>query len=631
MVGQQCIPRRGNLPPRLIATTRLCERHAAQAASRWSHGRLALVQSGAVVLCRDLVQRRDRRRRIRSLDPSGPVMKLPCRVSRNLLVLAISTALPLIAVLVPGQSAAAAEPAESSTPQSTPPSTQQPGPRPNVLLICVDDLKPALGCYGDALARTPNIDRLAKRAVLFERAYCNQAVCSPSRNSLLVGLRPQTLGIYHLETNFRHARADAVTLPQYFKQHGYRTQSLGKVFHVGHGNQDDTASWSVPSWKPDAAAYALAESRPGAARRAQRAARANQNGAANQGGNQRRAKGAAYEAADVPDNTYGDGALTDEAIVRLRAAAAGATADENSSPADSASGAPWFLAVGFVRPHLPFVSPQKYWDQFDRGKFELAKLQTPPIGAPSYAPQFGGELRNYLGMPKSGRLDDELQRTLIHGYYAAASYMDAQVGRVLDELERLGLAENTIVVLWGDHGWHLGDHGIWCKHTNYEQAARIPLLISAPSAATSAAAGVTSASLVESVDLYPTLCQLAGLTIPAGLDGRSFVGTLRDPSAPARDYATHVYPRVGLNQQKLLGRAVRTARYRLVEWKAFGAAPESAELELYDYTSDPLETENLAAQQPAVVAELRALLAQQPEALPQVKVRGGNADQAAIE
>jgi len=550
----------------------------------------------------------------------------------------ISTAVKLIvvlsmAVLVPG-TASAAEPAESSTR----PSTEQPGARPNVLLICVDDLKPVLGCYGDAVARSPNIDRLAKRAVLFERAYCNQAVCSPSRNSLLVGLRPQTLGIYDLETNFRHARVDAVTLPQYFKQHGYRTHSLGKVFHVGHGNQDDTASWSVPSWKPDAAAYALPESRPTAARRAQRAARANQNGAAraNQGGNQRRAKGAAYEAADVPDNTYGDGALADEAIVRLRAAAAGETtkpAGENSSPADSATGAPWFLAVGFVRPHLPFVSPQKYWDLFDRGKFELAKLQTPPIGAPSYAPQFGGELRNYLGMPKSGPLDDELQRTLIHGYYAAASYMDAQVGRVLDELERLKLADNTIVVLWGDHGWHLGDHGMWCKHTNYEQAARIPLLISTPGAAPGAAtaAGVKSASLVESVDLYPTLCQLAGLPIPAGLDGRSFADTLRDPAAPARDYATHVYPRVGPNQQKLLGRAVRTARYRLVEWKAFGAAPESAELELYDYTSDPLETENLAAQQPAVVAELRAMLARQPEALPQITAPGAVTGQAAAE
>ena len=541
-------------------------------------------------------------------------MNLPRRAMRSLLILAISTAVLSTAVLLPGT--AAAEPAKSSG---------QPVARPNVLLICVDDLKPALGCYGDALARTPNIDRLAKRAVLFERAYCNQAVCSPSRNSLLVGLRPQTLGIYDLETNFRHARAGAVTLPQYFKQHGYQTQSLGKVFHVGHGNQDDTASWSVPGWKPDAAAYALPESRPGAARRAQRA---NQNGAARakQGGNRQRAKGVAYEAADVADNTYGDGALADEAIKRLRAAA-GETAGE----VDSAKGAPWFMAVGFVRPHLPFVSPQKYWDQFDRGKFELARVQTPPNGAPSYAPQFGGELRNYLGIPKSGRLDDELQRTLIHGYYAAASYMDAQVGRVLDEFERLGLADNTIVVLWGDHGWHLGDHGMWCKHTNYEQAARIPLLIAAPGMAIGDAAGVTSDSIVESVDLYPTLCQLAGLPIPDGLEGRSFAGTLRDANAPARDYATHVYPRVGPNQQKLLGRAVRTARYRLVEWKAFGAAPETAELELYDYTSDPQETENLATRQPAIVAELRSLLAQQPEALPQIKARGAAAEQAAAE
>lgn len=545
-------------------------------------------------------------------------MNLPRRAIRSLLVLAISTAMLSVAMMVPGL-AAATEPAESSGQSSG-----QPASRPNVLLICVDDLKPALGCYGDALARTPNIDRLAKRAVQFERAYCNQAVCSPSRNSLLVGLRPQTLGIYDLETNFRHGRADAVTLPQYFKQHGYRTQSLGKVFHVGHGNQDDAASWSVPGWKPDAAAYVLPESRPGAARRAQRAG---QNGAdrAKQAANRKRAKGAAYEAADVPDNTYGDGALADEAIKRLRAAAEMPAAAESS---------PWFLAVGYVRPHLPFVSPQKYWDQFDRDRFELAKLQTPPSGAPSYAPQLGGELRNYLGMPKTGQLDAELQRTLIHGYYAAASYMDAQVGRVLDELERLGLADTTIVVFWGDHGWHLGDHGIWCKHTNYEQAARIPLLVAAPRAASSAAldtagaAGASTSALVESVDLFPTLCQLAGLPIPDGLDGRSFAGTLHDANAPARDYATHVYPRVGPNQQKLLGRAVRTARYRLVEWKAFGAAPETAELELYDYTRDPLETENLATSQPTIVAELRSLLAQQPEAVPQIKARGAVTDQA---
>lgn len=454
----------------------------------------------------------------------------------------------------------------------------------NVLLICVDDLKPALGCYGDSLARSPNLDRLAARGVTFERAYCNQAVCSPSRNSLMTGLRPQTLGIYDLPTHFRLAAADAVTLGQYFKGHGYRTEGLGKIFHVGHGNRDDADTWSVPAWRPKGGGYALPESTEGA--------RDSKQGP----------RGAAYESADVPDNRYGDGMIADEAILRLQAAKRN-------------DGQPFFLAVGFLKPHLPFVAPQKYWDLHDPAAFKLASLQTPPLGAPSYAPQSGGELRGYKDIPTSGLLPEELQRTLIHGYYAATSYMDAQAGRVLDELDRLGLAQNTIVVLWGDHGWHLGDHGIWCKHTNYEQAARIPLIVAAPGLA----ADTRSASLVETVDIYPTLAELAGLPLPTEVDGRSFAGLLSDPAAAHRDHAIHVYPRTAPERGNVLGRAVRTDRYRLVEWKRPGDAPENAELELYDYQLDPLETKNLAAEQPETVAQLRALLATHPEAKPQLK------------
>jgi len=459
--------------------------------------------------------------------------------------------------------------------------------KPNVLLICVDDLKPALGCYGDALAKTPHLDRLAARGVRFDRAFCNQAVCSPSRNALMASLRPQTLGIYDLPTHFRKAAPDAVTVGQYFKRHGYRTEGLGKIFHVGHGNIDDADSWSVPSWKPKGGGYALPASTDGA--------RDGKNGP----------RGAAYESADVPDNKYGDGMIADEAIQRLRAAKAKA-------------GEPFFLAVGFLKPHLPFVAPKKYWDLYDRNAFQLAQPQTPPTGAPSYAPQFGGELRNYKDMPASGRLPDDLQRTLIHGYYAAASYMDAQAGRVLAELDQLGLAANTIVVLWGDHGWHLGDHGIWCKHTNYEQAARIPVLVAGPGVK----AGAKTSSLIETVDIYPTLAELAGLPAPAGLDGRSFSATLRDPAAPHRDHAIHVYPRSAPDKGAVLGRAIRTERHRLVEWKKPGASADTAELELYDYEKDPLETKNLAAEQPEVVAKLRALLAKHPEAKPQISAAG---------
>jgi len=461
--------------------------------------------------------------------------------------------------------------------------------KPNVLLICVDDLKPALGCYGDALAKSPHLDRLAARGVRFDRAFCNQAVCSPSRNSLMASLRPQTLGIYDLPTHFRKAAPDAVTVGQYFKRHGYRTEGLGKIFHTGHGNIDDADSWSVPSWRPKGGGYALPASTEGA--------RESKTGV----------RGAAYESADVPDNQYSDGMIADEAIERLRAAKAKA-------------GEPFFLAVGFLKPHLPFVAPKKYWDLYDRSAFKLAQPQTPPAGAPSYAPQSGGELRNYKDMPASGRLPDDLQRTLIHGYYAATSYMDAQAGRVLAELDRLGLAANTIVVLWGDHGWHLGDHGIWCKHTNYEQAARIPVLVAGPGVK----AGAKTTSLIETVDIYPTLAELAGLPAPTGLDGRSFAATLRDPAAPHRDHAIHVYPRSAPDKGAVLGRAIRTERHRLVEWKKPGAAPDTAEFELYDYQTDPLETKNLAAEQPEVVAKLRALLAKHPEAKPQITARAGD-------
>jgi iduronate 2-sulfatase len=219
-------------------------------------------------------------------------------------------------------------------------------------------------------------------------------------------------------------------------------------------------------------------------------------------------------------------------------------------------------------------------------------------------------LRQYAGIPERGPLSDELTRTLIHGYHAATSYMDAQLGRVLEALEKEGLAEKTIVVFWGDHGWHLGDHGQWCKHTNYEEAARIPLIVVAPGGKP----GAVTKSLVETVDIYPTLCELAGVEAPSGLDGKSFASVLRDPSKATREHVLHVYPR-----GPRIGRALRTERYRLVEWKVPGTAADTAVLELYDYQADPGETKNLAGEQPTVVAELRARLAKEPEAKPQFK------------
>jgi iduronate 2-sulfatase len=247
---------------------------------------------------------------------------------------------------------------------------------------------------------------------------------------------------------------------------------------------------------------------------------------------------------------------------------------------------------------------------YDASKLPMPSVDSAPAGAPDYAKTSGGELRSYSDMPKNGPIDEATTRHLIHGYYAATSYTDTQIGRVLDALDRSGLADHTIVALWGDHGWHLGDHGMWCKHTNYEQAARIPVIVSAPGGAK----GVGTNTMVETVDLYPTMCELAGLPAPTGLDGRSFANVVRDPEATARDYVTHVYPRSGR-----LGRAIRDARYRMVEWKPQAAARDTAEIELYDYQDDPLETANIAARSPEVVARLRSRLDQQPEAKKQWK------------
>lgn len=480
----------------------------------------------------------------------------------------------------------------------------------NVLFICVDDLKPLLGCYGNQQIKSPHLDRLAARGLLFERAYCNQAVCAPSRNALLTGSRPTTSGIYDLGTNFRQANPDAVTLPQYFMQHGYRTEGIGKIFHVGHGNREDPASWSVPHFSAKSIAYVLPKSRVNEDLTREEALFANEAGA------DKLPRGAAYEAADVADNAYPDGKIADETIRRLQAATA--------KPA-----APFFLAVGFLKPHLPFCAPKKYWDLYDRALFTVPALRKPPEGAPPYAPTSWGELRQYSDIPESGPLTDEQARAMIHGYHAATSYVDAQIGRVLDELDRLGLATNTIVVLWGDHGWHLGDHGLWSKHSNYEEATRIPLFIIAPGVTTPA---TRTTALTETVDLYPTLAELAGLPkpkLPQPLDGQSLVPVLKKPSRDNKEAAFQVFPRNRRGDGQILGRVVRTERYRLVEWKKPGAAADTADVELYDYQADPLETKNLASEQPKVVAKLRAILAKQPEAKPQLSAKSDAGKQKA--
>jgi iduronate 2-sulfatase len=380
-----------------------------------------------------------------------------------------------------------------------------------------------------------------------------------------------------------------VTLPQFFRKHGYKAESLGKIYHIGHGNQGDPESWSVPHFKDAVVEYVLPESTGGRLTREEAYFNNSRTGVPNH----ELPRGAAWEAAEVPDEAYADGRVAAEAIRRLRAAAK--------------SDRPFFIAVGFARPHLPFTAPKKYWDLYDPDKLPMPAILDFPAGSPKVAHKRGGEISQYKPIPEQGTIGPVLSRKLIHGYYASTSYMDAQAGKVLDELERLGLERDTIVVLWGDHGFHLGDHRIWTKHTNYEQANRIPLVIRAPGVTRP---GSSTRQLTETVDLYPTLAALAGLPEPTGpqpIDGDNLVPVLEDPSARVSDHVYHAFPR------GKLGRAIRTERYRLVEWRDPGTPRDQAELELYDYQEDPLESRNLAADRPEIVRELRAILARHPE------------------
>lgn len=472
--------------------------------------------------------------------------------------------------------------------------------RLNVLLILVDDLKPALGAYGDPVAVSPHLDRLSERGIRFDLAYCNQAVCAPSRNNLMLGARSTSTGLYTLGMPFREAYPDAITMPQYFSAHGYSAAAIGKVFHVGHGNTDDTASWTEPYHFEPVVDYVLAESTHGELTREEAFFTNAKTGVPNKS----LPRGAAWEKADVEDSAYAEGRIADEGIRRLTNYAH--------------SNQPFFLALGFTKPHMPFNAPTKYWDLYDPTQLPLAEYRERPVGAPAYAHKSLGELNQYFPVPEgyNGILEEELQRKLVHGYYASLSFMDAQVGRVMQALDELKLSENTIVVVWGDHGWHLGDHGSWTKHSNYEQANRIPIIFAGPGVAYPNSA---TDALAETVDIYPTLAELAGLPPPAAIvpqpfDGKSLVAVLQDPNTTVKDHAYHAYPRGQKGDTRMIGRAIRTARYRMVEWKAPGAPTATADYELYDYEQDPLETLNIASTQPDVLMELKGILATLPEA-----------------
>ncbi len=451
-------------------------------------------------------------------------------------------------------------------------SDQPQAKRPNILFIIVDDLRPELGCYGTPLIQTPHIDSIAARGVVFDRAYCQQSMCNPSRASVLTGQRPDTVRVWDQSTHFRSHLKDVVTLPEYFKNKGYETMAVGKVFHT---SLEDPPSWSKPKAKIEIQSeYASPEVRQ---RKQARAAAARRLGKSeNWIGSV--LLGPAVESFDAPDDQYLDGMVTDRALQLLR---------------ERSQKRPFFLAVGYYKPHLPFVAPKKYWDLYDPLQIPKAANDFPPRNAPPFALNDMSELACYQGFSHVTRLSnqglsEDKARVLKHGYYACVSFVDAQIGRLLAELDRLSLRENTVIVLWGDHGWKLGEHMAWGKQTNYEIDTRAPLIISAPGRET---AGAPQRSLVECVDIYPTLCQLATLAVPQGLEGSSLVPLL---SGKRRRWKTAAFSQFQRGfQGRIMGRSIRTDRFRYVEWRSWIDGRFIAR-EVYDHENDPQENTNIA-------------------------------------
>jgi arylsulfatase A-like enzyme len=451
------------------------------------------------------------------------------------------------------------------------------------------------------VVKTPNLDRLAASGVVFNHAYCQQAVCSPSRSSLLTGRRPDATRVYDLETHFRVALPDAITLPQYFKANGYHCAALSKIYHHGF---EDGRSWSEPHWYPsgqtidtDTADWSrriIKRVGPGVREFSQVEPPAdNDKPDGVKPGTP--PKNAAFEASAKSDDELPDGYTAAEAIRRLHDL--------------KGKGQPFFLAVGFLKPHLPFVAPKKYWDLYDPDKIPAPAIDHLPEGAPEFAGHTNGELHSYANVPRGNPIPADFAKKLRHGYYASISYTDAQVGRLLGALEKEGLAKDTVVVFWGDHGWQLGDHGLWHKHTNFELATRAPLIVSVPSGKS---AGKKCEAPVEFVDVYPTLADLCGLPVPAGLDGKSLRPLLENPAAPSGRIALSQYPRGGAQtgNRPLMGYSIRDPRWRLTLWRD-RSTREIVATELYDEQNDPAETVNVA-DKPENRATLAALSKQLP-------------------
>lgn len=443
----------------------------------------------------------------------------------------------------------------------------------NVLFIAVDDLRPELNCYGATHIKSPNIDRLADNGVRFTNAHVQQAICMASRASIMSGIRPEKKGIYTGES-VDVTLPNVLTLNKFFEQNGYNIASVGKIYHYGEDTKNQFGKSYIESKGTWQGKGYVAESSIEKIKLVTK-----------------EAKEPAYESAEVHDTIYPDGLNTLNAIKKMEMF--------------KKDGKPFFMAVGLIKPHLPFIAPQKYWDMYPKESIKLSELKDRPENSSKYTLRPGGELTNYYGMPDSFKdIPDSTAIELRRGYYACVSYIDAQVGNLINKLDELGLKENTIIVLWGDHGYKLGDYNSWCKWSNMNIDTNIPLIFNVPSGKK----GAVYTHPVEALDLYPTLAALCNLKNPSHLEGQSLVAILDNPNVEpkAKRYAYSVWPDVRWTYDKtVMGYSVTDDRFNYVEWVQLKTG-EVLERELYDHLKDPKETINVVAetQYKSIVEEL---------------------------
>ena len=462
----------------------------------------------------------------------------------------------------------------------------------NVVFIAVDDLKPTIRSFGDAFAVTPNMDMLARKSSVFLNAHTQQAICSPSRISLLTGLRPDKTQVYDLKTRMRDKLPNVVTLPQHFKQMGYTTAGVGKIFDPrGVDKQSDGVSWSLPYKREHQLKYPKDWGRPMVGfyqneqikEKIKSIVKRENIPPAKVGEYLKTVFRPPFSSSPAPDEAYVDGAIAAEALRMI---------DDLSTKRK-----PFFLAVGFKRPHLPFSAPQKYWNLYGRDRIPLAAFQKRGSNIGPLAFKGPGEISKYpmddrfYTTDNNGQLnlDEAFQRELVHGYYACASFIDFQIGKIVNKLKKEGLMDNTIIVIWGDHGFHLGDHRMWTKHSNFEQATRSPLIIYNPK--TRAAQKIISPT--EFVDVFPTLADMAQIAPPSNVDGMSLLPMMMGQQQSVKDFAVSQYPR-----NNKMGYSFRTAAHRYTLWidkSKIGQKITDKDIvqeELFDYSTDPLETKN---------------------------------------